>query len=49
MISNIHEYTLDFLQKEHWLLIDCQFTQTVFTCSKLTMETPEQCVKYVQS
>ena len=49
MISNIHEYNLDFLQKEQWLLIDGKFTQTVFTWSKLAMETPEQCVKYVQS
>ena len=24
-------------------------TQLAFTCSKLTMETPEQCVIYVQS
>ena len=26
-----------------------EFTQTAFTCSKLTIETLEQCVKYVQS
>ena len=25
-----------------------QLTQPAFTCSKSTMETPEQCVKFVQ-
>ena len=33
----------------HFFQIPCKTTQPVFTCSKLTMEIPEQCVKFVQS
>ena len=33
----------------HVIFSEEQYTQPVFTCWKLTIETPEQGVKYVQS
>ena len=36
-------YMLDIL----WFFLD--LTQSAFTCSKTTVETPEQCVKYAQN
>ena len=43
---------VDKESKDLWSLIkQWKFSQTqpAFTCSKSTRETPEQCVKYVQS
>ena len=47
-LGSIKNYMFNYSATAAWF-IKTNTTQLTFTCSKLTIETVEQCVKYVQS